>query len=274
MIGVFDSGFGGLTVMKELLKKLPDYNYIYLGDNARAPYGNRSPETVYKYTCEAIDFLFKKRCKLIIVACNTATSRALRKIQQEILPKKYPDKKILGVVIPALEEINDIISKKRKGEVKRVGVIGTRSTISSDVYKKELKRVNKKIKIFQVATPLLVPFIENNWKRRKETKTVLKEYLKPLKKEKIDILVLGCTHYPLLLNIIKKEIGKSVFIVDSSRATANKLQDYLIRHPEIEKKLSKNKRVKYYTTDDPKAFKLFAEDIMEPKLRNVGKAIL
>ena len=172
MIGVFDSGFGGLTILKELLNKLPQYNYIYLGDNARAPYGSKSQDVIYNYTKEAVDFLFSQGCELIIIACNTASAKALRKIQQEYLPNKYPDKKVLGVVIPAVEIAAETINHKNK----KVGVIGTRSTIESKVYEKELNKLAKDIEIFSQSCPLLVPLVEEGMLKRVETKMILKKY--------------------------------------------------------------------------------------------------
>ena len=168
MIGVFDSGLGGLTVLKSFLRVLPDYNYIYLGDSARAPYGGRSQDTIYGYTKEAVDFLFAHGCELIIIACNSASAQALRKIQQEHLPKKYPGKNALGVIRPLVEEV------ARDKNINRVGVIGTRATIESCAYKTELKKLNSDLEIFQTSAPLLVPLIEEGWSKRSETKKFLK----------------------------------------------------------------------------------------------------
>ena len=193
MIGVFDSGLGGLTILKYFLKELPQYNYIYLGDSARAPYGNRSQDVIYNYTKEAVDFLFSKGCQIIIFACNTASSQALKKIQQEYLPKKYPNKKVLGVIIPLVEEAT------KNDRIKKIGVIGTKATIKSNVYAKELLKLNPKSKIFQKKAPLLVPLIEEGWIKKKETKMILKKYLRELKMEQVDALILACTHYPILI---------------------------------------------------------------------------
>ncbi|MBI4779383.1 glutamate racemase, partial [Candidatus Falkowbacteria bacterium] len=189
MIGVFDSGFGGLTVLKEFLRVLPYYNYIYLGDNARAPYGNKSDEAVYNYTREAVDFLFKQGCELIIIACHTASAKALRKIQQEYLPEKHPDKRVLGVVVPMVEEAVNL------SRYHKLGVIGTTATINSGAYKKELEKLNDGLEIFQQACPLLVPLVEEGWTEKPEAKMILKNYLRPLKVKEIDTLILGCTHY-------------------------------------------------------------------------------
>lgn len=248
MIGIFDSGFGGLTVLRAIINKLPDYNYIYLGDNARAPYGNKSQELIYEYTAQAVAFLFKEGAELAIIACNTASTEALRKIQQEWLPKNYPKKRVLGVVIPVAEKI----IKSERGD--KIGIIGTRATISSGAYNKEIKKINSEAEIFEQACPLLVPLIEEGWHNRREAKMILRNYLRPLKKEKIDKLILGCTHYPILIKNIKGIMGKGCEVLDSPEIIAEKLKDYLIRHSEIEKKLLRNKEMIFYTTDKTKRF--------------------
>jgi len=242
MLGVFDSGFGGLTIFKELVKELPQYDYIYLGDSARAPYGNRSQELIFKFTKQAVDYLFKQGCQLIILACNTASAEALRKIQQEWLPVNYsprkipkesmrgPERRVLGVIRPTAEEASN---------GKRVGVIGTEATISSQAYINELKKINPDIKIFQQACPLLVPIIEageHNWEG---TDLILKKYLSPLLKSKIDTLILGCTHYPIIKDKIKKNIGRNIKMISQEEIIGPKLSDYLKRHPEIESKIGK-----------------------------------
>ena len=253
MIGVFDSGYGGLTVLSGLFNKLPGYDYIYLGDNARAPYGNKSQEVIYSYTKEALDFLFNNGCEIVILACNTASSKALRRIQQEFLPEHYPGKKVLGVVIPLAEAINPV-----KG-AKRVGVIGTKATIGSSVYSTEIKKIYPDIEVFEKACPLLVPLIEEGWCKKVETRMILKKYLRPLKTKGIDTLILGCTHYPFLIEIIKSIMGKRVWIPDPPAIIAKSFKHYLERHPEIENKLSKDSRRSYYTTDDKGSFRDFAD---------------
>ena len=268
MIGVFDSGFGGLTVLKEFLRVLPDYDYIYLGDNARAPYGNKSDEAIYNYTREAVDFLFKVGCELVILACNTASAKALRKIQQEYSPKFYPEKRVLGVVAPVVET-----AVKLSGG-QRLGVMGTTVTINSGVYKKELEKLRSDLEIFQQACPLLVPLIEEDWASKPEAKMILKKYLRPLKVRQIDTLILGCTHYPLLIKEIAGVMGKNVKIIDSATVTAEKLADYLIRHPEIEKKLSKKSKIIFYTTDDVNKFRELGRKFLGEDIREVKKAVL
>ncbi len=269
MIGVFDSGLGGLTVLKEFLKQLPDYNYIYLGDNARAPYGSKSTRLVYNFTVQAVDFLFKEGCELVIVACNTASAKALRKVQQEWLPKNYPNKRILGVVIPTAEVVADKINSKPKQN--KIGVIGTKATINSNAYEIEIKKLCSSANIINKACPLLVPLVEEGWIVRRETKMILRYYLRPLKNKKINTLVLGCTHYPFLLKQIKEIMGKTCEVLDSPKLIVKKLKNYLKRHPEIEKKLLKKKKLVFYTTDDVEQFKELGEKFLKIKMKDVEK---
>ncbi|MDO8664506.1 MAG: glutamate racemase [Candidatus Liptonbacteria bacterium] len=266
-IGVFDSGFGGLIVLRGIVKKLPRYNYIYLGDTARNPYGTRSKETVYKFTKEAIDFLFKKNCELIILACNTASGDALRKIQREYLIKKYPNRKILGVLIPASEEAARITKNKR------IGVIATEGTVQSDSFMREANKLNPKIKLFQKACPLLVPIVETGEQNSKAAELILENYLRPLKKRGIDTLILGCTHYGIFGNKIRKIMGKKILIVSEERIVPEKLRTYLKKHKEIEKKLAKNRRIEFYSTDLTDKFKILGSKFFGKSIR-VQKAVL
>ncbi|MDD5031936.1 MAG: glutamate racemase [Patescibacteria group bacterium] len=272
MIGVFDSGFGGLTILKSFLARLPAYDYIYLGDSARAPYGNKSPELIYKYTEEAVDFLFKKGCELIIVACNTVSAEALRKIQQKWLPENYSDGRVLGVIIPIAEAVAEEVKKSPKRN--RVGIIGTRSTIESRAYNRELEKLSPGLEISSQSCPLLVPLVEEGWTGRKETKMILKYYLRPLKLKKIDCLILGCTHYSLLFKEIEKVMGKRCQVFDSPKFVAEKLADYLVRHPEIEAKIFKKKKRIFYTTDDVNRFKNLGEKFLGQKMEIVEKVSL
>jgi len=242
-IGIFDSGFGGLDIMRGIVKELPEYNFIYFGDTARVPYGTRSKEIVYDFTKQAVDFMFKKHCELIIFACNTASSDALRLIQQEHVPKNYVGKKVLGVLIPAVEASIEA-SKNNK-----IGVMATAGTISSGSFLREIKKIDKNVKIYQRACPLLVPIVEAGEQNSEVVDIMLKKYLKPLMDKKIDTLILGCTHYGILEPKIKKIIGKNVNIISESKIVAKKLKDYLSRHPEIEKKLAKNGKREFYSTD-------------------------
>ncbi|MDD3284052.1 MAG: glutamate racemase [Patescibacteria group bacterium] len=262
MIGIFDSGLGGLITFKEIKKILPKYSYIYLGDTLRSPYGGRSQEAVYEYTKNAVDFLFDKGCKLIIVACNTASSDALRKIQQEHLPKINDESKnVLGVVRPLVEEAIDV------SKTKRIGVVGTRATVNSNVYGIELKKLDKNIKVFQCACPLLVPLIEENWIKRRETKMILKKYIKELKDYNIDTLILGCTHYPILLDEFKNVMGKKINVLNSSKIIAEKLEIYLKNHKEIEKGLDKYGNIEYLVTDITENYEKMSQMILGKKVK-------
>lgn len=242
-IGIFDSGFGGLAILRDIVKTLPAYDYIYLGDTARTPYGGRSQEIIYKFTEQAVNFLFEKECEIIILACNTASSETLRKIQQEYLPKKYPEKKVLGVIIPAAEETSE------KTINNKVGVLATNATVKSGAFERELKKLNSKIQVFQIAAPLLVPLVEAGEHNSEAANLILKNYLTPLIKKNIDTLILGCTHYGILEKKIKKIVGAQIRVISEGKVVAKQLESYLKRHPEIEKKLSKNSKIIFYTTD-------------------------
>lgn len=260
MIGVFDSGLGGLTVLKEFIRELPEYDYIYLGDTARLPYGNRSAEAVYEFSKQACDYLFDQGCEIIIIACNTASGLALRRLQKEYLSAKNSEKRILGVIRP----VSEFFAEEN---YKQIGVIGTRGTISSDVYKKELEKLGSKIEIIGQATPLLVPLIEENWINRPVTVKILKNYLRPLKLKQIQALILGCTHYPLLIKQIQKVMGKQVEVQNPAEIVAKSLVDYFKRHSEIEIKLGKNKKRKYLATDWTENFEKTAARFLGDKIK-------
>lgn len=225
MIGVFDSGFGGLTIFKDIEKCLPNHDYIYLGDNARAPYGNHSQDVIYEYTRQAVDYLFQAGCNLIILACHTASAEALRKLQREYLPKKWSGKKVLGVIRPIAEEAI------RLSAGKKVAVIGTPSTIDSKSYIREIQHQDPSITVIQQACPLLVPLIEEGLIEEPSTREILVAYLEPIRKAKPDVLILGCTHYGWLYDIINQLLEGQVKILDSGQIVAEKLADYLHRHP-------------------------------------------
>jgi glutamate racemase len=275
MIGVFDSGFGGLTIFKAIEKKLPQFDYVYLGDNARAPYGNHSQEVIYEYTLQAVDYLFGLGCDLIILACNTASAEALRKLQLEYLPaignaegvgqagipKKYPGKNILGVIRPLAEAASAVTKNKV------IAVMGTRSTVESKSYLRELQVQDRKIKVVQQACPLLVPLIEENWEKAPETKMILKKYIRPLKSHFPDTVILGCTHYGWLQKDIQRYFGKNIKVLDSGQIVADKLVEYLLKHPEYAKiKQSKSKTI-FLTTDDYKRFENSAEKYLGRKIK-------
>ncbi len=277
MIGVFDSGLGGLTVLKEYLKLLPDYRYIYLGDNARAPYGDRPHETLKLYTEQAVNYLFRQGCHLIVLACNTASSQVLRELQKEYLVEpKVIDKKILGVILPLAEHA---VKVTRSG---RIGVVGTRSTIGAGSYDREIKKINPSLQVFGQPCPLLVPLIEENWHHRPETRMILKKYLHPLKNRNIDTLILGCTHYPFLHKEFVRIMGKNVKVPHAGKIVAESLKDYLSRHPEIEKLLQKNTSPSgrrespsvdctFLTTGDPERFREIGSRFLGYPIKDVSK---
>ncbi|MBU0706126.1 glutamate racemase [Patescibacteria group bacterium] len=255
MIGIFDSGFGGLTVMKEYLKKYPDFDYVYLGDQANAPYGPHSRERVEALTLKNIDYLVKQGCKLIIVACNTASADALRVVQQKYKGKPV----ILGVIVPAVEAA---FKQSRFGNI---GVIGTRGVIKSGAYERELakygvlyaptdKRARKEVKVYSQACPLLVPLIEEGILSHPATRMILRNYLRPLKNANIDTLILGCTHYPLLQKEIARMMGKNCIVISSAKAAVDAIEPYFKAHPDLLKKISKKGGRQYLTTDCPERF--------------------
>jgi glutamate racemase len=259
IIGVFDSGLGGLSVMKHFLQKLPQYDYIYLGDTARVPYGNHSQDRIYQYTLEAVEFLFAQGCQLIILACNTASSQALRKLQSELLPKKYPDRRILGVIVPLAEEVTHF---------KNIGIIGTRATINSQAYEQEIRKINPEAIINSQSTPLLVPLIEEGGVSEDIIHKILKKYLRPLKSKRIDYLILACTHYPFLLKNIRRLIGKQCVVPDPGEIVANKLKDYLERHLEFSTKNKKTGSRQFFVTDNPASFIANGEKFLGQKMDN------
>ena len=268
MIGVFDSGIGGLTILKSFRHDLPAYDYLYLGDNARTPYGNKSLDVIYEYTRQAVDFLFSKGCVLIILACNTASAKSLRRIQQEWLPSHYPERRVLGVVIPLAEAVVDVT---RFG---RIGVIGTRATIESKVYEQELAKLKSGLEVHGLACPLLVPLVEEGMVGKPETNMILKKYLRPLKNKRIDTLILGCTHYPFLQKDIARIMGKNCRVLDGPEIVSRKLGNYLQRHPDIQSKISQGGEVTFFTTDDPARFRLIGEKFLSRKIREVEKVTL
>lgn len=246
MLGFFDSGLGGLTILKEVVKILPEYSYIYLGDNARMPYGSRSQEVIYKFTVEGIEELFKRRAELVILACNTSSSLALKKIQQEFLPKYYPDKKVLGIIIPTAEEIKKFTLSDE------VGILATEATVNSLTYQKQINKFFPEIKVHQQACPLLVPIIEAGEIEWQGLDLAIEKYLNQLfqKSRKIDTIILGCTHYAIIEDKIKKHLSLGIKVISQGPIIAEKLRNYLARHPEIEKRISKTGEKIFLTTEN------------------------
>lgn len=241
-VGIFDSGLGGLTIFKEIACLLPEYNYVYLGDNARMPYGNRSPQIISQFTFKAVDFLMEKNCGLIILACNTATAVSLKKLQTEYLPRKYPQRRIIGVIKPTTETVVE-------NNFARVAVIGTHATIESESFIREIHKLNPHVKIKQLATPLLVPLIEEDRINTPETDLIIQEYLDQILPWKPECLILGCTHYGLIANKIKKYAGEKIQVISEGKIVAQKLKQYLLKHIDLEKKLAKKVDRKFFVTD-------------------------
>ncbi|HEV3325171.1 MAG TPA: glutamate racemase [Puia sp.] len=249
-IGVFDSGYGGLTVLKEMVARLPQYDYIYLGDNARAPYGNRSFETVYQYTLQSVQWLFHQGCPLVILACNTASAKALRTIQQHDLPRIAPDNRVLGVIRPTTEVVGNYT---RTGNV---GILATRGTVLSESYPIEIAKFYPQLRVFQQACPLWVPLVENNEHDKPGADYFVREYMDLLRGQcaDIDTVLLACTHYPLLKEKIARCLPAGSRLISQGEIVADSLADYLQRHPEIETRCSKNGELRFYTTDSAEDF--------------------
>lgn len=249
-IGVFDSGYGGLTILKELKQQLPQYDYLYLGDNARAPYGTRSFDTVYQYTLEAVDWFFKQGCSLVILACNTASAKALRNIQQLDLPTIAPDKRVLGVIRPSSEVLGQYSSTHH------LGILGTTGTVQSESYPIELAKFAPEATVFQQACPMWVPLIENGQYDGPGADYFVKLYIDQLFEQspKIDTVLLACTHYPLMADKIQSFLPAGVKLVTQGDIVAKSLAIYLQNHPEIDQNCSKNGQLSFFTTDNPASF--------------------
>ncbi|BAU53136.1 glutamate racemase [Mucilaginibacter gotjawali] len=255
-IGIFDSGFGGLTVFRSILQQLPDHDYIYLGDTARAPYGNRSFQTIHQYTWECVKWLFEQGCPLVILACNTASAKALRTIQQKDLLNEDPAKRVLGVIRPTAEVVGNYT------KTKEIGVLGTKGTIQSGSYLIEIDHFFPDVKVYQQACPLWVPLIENGEHDKPGADYFVKKYLDQVLAQSphIDTLLLACTHYPLLLEKIKAYLPDGIQAIAQGDIVAKSLVDYLQRHPEMENSLSNNSTQRFFTTtDDTADFDHYAE---------------
>jgi glutamate racemase len=249
-IGIFDSGYGGLTVLQSIVKKLPQYDFIYLGDNARAPYGNRSFQTVYQYTREAVQWFFSKGCPLVVLACNTASAKALRTIQQNDLKESVNSNRVLGVIRPTTEMAG------RLSATGHIGILATQGTVNSASYPIEIQKFFPGLKVYQQACPLWVPLIENNEHRGAGADYFVKRYADALMAQsaQIDTVLLACTHYPLLLDKLKAYFPSTIQLVPQGDIVAESFADYLIRHPEMEIRCSKNGNLSFYTTDSTEDF--------------------
>jgi glutamate racemase len=249
-IGLFDSGFGGITVLKEILKVLPQYDYLYLGDNARVPYGPRSYEIVCQYTLECVDYLFVQACPLIILACNTATAKALRNIQQKYLPIAYPERRVLGVIRPVTELAGSL------SQSGIVGVLATSGTVSSLTYPVEMSHFSPQVTVVQEACPMWVPLVENDEYEGEGADYFVRKHLDRLFRTHpaIDTLVLGCTHYPMLGKKIRKYLPQGVQLLSQGEIVAHSLKDYLQRHPDMEAACQKEAQLRFLTTDSAAHF--------------------
>lgn len=269
-IGVFDSGYGGLTILKEFLQDMPGYDFIYLGDNARAPYGSRSFEVVYEYTLQAVTKLFDMGCPLVILACNTASAKALRTIQQNDLATLGKERRVLGVIRPAVESIGQVTSNGH------VGILGTVGTVLSNSYPIELEKWSegKVVKATQEACPIWVPLVENNETDSPGADYFVSKNIRNLMvaDPQIDAIILGCTHYPLLLKTIKKYVPAGVQILEQGKVVSASLMDYLKRHPEMDNRLTKSGSVKYYTTENIEVFERNATTFIGKEIK--GEKIL
>ena len=255
MIGVFDSGIGGLTVVKALKRHLPDHGILYFGDTARTPYGTKSPETVVQYALEDAKILLRKGAQMLVVACNTASSVATGAL------KKRFDVPVLEVISPAVKMA--VSDPKRT----RVGVIGTRGTVNSGVYEEKIKALRPEMKVYGQPCPLLVPLVEEGWLKKGETRKIVKKYLHPLKLKQIDVLILGCTHYPLLKEIIQAKIGKRVKIIDSSEGLSDSVMDLLQHNPHIDSRLKKDGTCRFYVSDVTEQFQKIAKTILKTAVK-------
>ncbi|WP_259070755.1 glutamate racemase [Mucilaginibacter sp. X4EP1] len=271
-IGIFDSGYGGLTVFKSILKELPEYDYMYIGDTARAPYGNRSFQTIHQYTWECVQWLFNQGCQLVILACNTASAKALRTIQQQDLKIfEDPTKRVLGVIRPTAEVIGNYTHSKE------IGVLGTRGTVQSGSYLIEIDHFFPELSVYQQACPLWVPIIENGEHDKPGADYFVEKYLEQIlgQSPNIDTLLLACTHYPLLLPKIKAFLPPDIQIVAQGDIVAKSLVDYLQRHPEMETRLTKNGTQQFYTTtDDTADFDHYAEIFFEAPVTSGYAAVV
>ena len=250
-IGVFDSGYGGLTILHGIRQLLPDFDYIYLGDNARAPYGSRSFDVVYQFTRQAVMKLFESGCQLVILGCNTASAKALRSIQQNDLPKLDTQRRVLGVIRPTAEVIGKLTHSRH------VGVLATEGTIKSHSYKLEIQKLWNDVTVTGIPCPLWVPIIENNEADTPGADYFVKKRIDLIleRDPQIDTLILGCTHYPILMPKIRKHVPENVQIVAQGEYVAKSLQDYLRRHPDMEQRCTKHGTVRYLTTENPEKFK-------------------
>ena len=262
-IGIFDSGYGGLTILHGIRQQLPQYDYLYLGDNARAPYGPRSFDVVYEFTRQAVLKLFEMGCHLIILGCNTASAKALRTIQQHDLPQIDPSRRVLGIIRPTAEVIGSLTNSRH------VGVLATEGTIKSESYNLEIQKLYPDIQVSGVACPFWVPLVEYNEADSPGADYFVKKRIDQIMAldPQIDAIILGCTHYPLLMPKIMKYLPQGVRIISQGDYVAKSLKDYLLRHPEIEQRCAKNGKAHYLTTENPDKFKEQAQIFLHDNIQ-------
>lgn len=253
-IGIFDSGYGGLTILDGIRRELPDYDYLYLGDNARAPYGTRSFDIVFDFTLQAVEELFRRGCHLVILACNTASAKALRSIQQRVLPFRYPDRRVLGVIRPTVEKVGEI---SRSGHL---GLLATPGTVRSHSYMLEIAKLHPEMQLTETECPMWVPLIETGEAMGPGSDYFVKKYIDRTMDADpdIDTLLLGCTHYPILLSKIKKYAPEGVKVLAQGEIVGRSLADYLRRHPEMEAKCTKGGSTTFLTTENAEIFNRLA----------------
>ena len=258
-IGIFDSGYGGLTVLSEIKSLMPGYDFIYLGDNARTPYGNRSYERVYEFTLEAVKWFFQRGCRLVILACNTASAKALRSIQQIDLPKIDINNRVLGVIRPTAENASKL------SKTGHIGIMGTEGTIQSKSYDIEINKLHPQMFVTGEACPMWVPLVENREYNKPGADYFVKKHIDNIlsKDPLIDAIILGCTHYPLLIEKINNYLPKEVRAISQGKLVAESLKIYLERHPKMDDLCTKNGTIKYFTTDSPIKFKQQASIFLE-----------
>lgn len=262
-IGVFDSGYGGLTILDKIREVLPEYDYIYLGDNARAPYGTRSFEVVYEFTRQAVSKLFDMGCHLVILACNTASAKALRSIQMNDLPNIDPARRVLGVIRPTVECIGNITQNQH------IGILATAGTVKSESYPLEIHKLFPDIRVSGVACPMWVSLVENNESQNEGTDYFIRKYIDQLltKDPQIDTVILGCTHFPILLPKIRQYIPEHISVISQGEYVAQSLKDYLRRHPEMDAKCTKNGNCSFYTTEAEEKFTESASTFLQEQIR-------
>ena len=262
-IGVFDSGYGGLTILDKIREVLPEYDYIYLGDNARAPYGTRSFEVVYEFTRQAVSKLFDMGCHLVILACNTASAKALRSIQMNDLPNIDPARRVLGVIRPTVECIGNITQNQH------IGILATAGTVKSESYPLEIHKLFPDIRVSGVACPMWVSLVENNESQNEGADYFIRKYIDQLltKDPLIDTVILGCTHFPILLPKIRQYIPEHISVISQGEYVAQSLKDYLRRHPEMDAKCTKNGNCSFYTTEAEEKFTESASTFLQQQIR-------